>query len=491
MLKKFFALPLLLLLAAAAFSKTIDIYHTSDTHGFYYPREIDNKLIGGFAVLGEFLKHRDNPYLLLDSGDWSTGTAEDKATKGHLSVQLMNMLGYHAVTIGNHESNYGQEAMLKNIGNMKADVLAANLYDKELKGYPANVKPFKIYLVDGKKIAVIGLAMTLDNQLERIKTTDMRRAVKDALDKISKQNPDAVILLAHMSIMDDKHLTDPTPDKVIKGLRGIDIVLGGHVHKIQNEIINNVVYIGSGAELKGLSKITLDFDDDTGRLKDIKAKYIELDAQAIGQDPYVQEAAEAGRLKDLDTVISNAAELISKANISGTNAIDSPLGNIFADFIREYSGADIGMHNTGAVRTDIPKGPITKRLASVVNPFPNKIMVVNVNGKFIRNLARMALKGNKSLFQYSAMTVVYKVDAKGKIKDIIIKVNGAPLDDKKVYSIAINDYIAAGNSEGVMFKKEKNKKLFGTKSIHDLFLEFLQNNQEIRPAPTGRIIVEK
>ena len=88
-----------LLLPVVLFAKTTTIYHTSDTHGFFYPKNGQ----GGFAALAAVLKSGPKDYLLLDSGDFSNGTVEAKNSKGLKAVEFLNEMGYHASTIGNQK----------------------------------------------------------------------------------------------------------------------------------------------------------------------------------------------------------------------------------------------------------------------------------------------------------------------------------------------------------------------------------------------------
>jgi len=491
MLKKLFVLPLLLLLAATAFCKTINIYHTSDTHGQYFPREIDGKQIGGFAALAALVENDPLPHLLLDGGDWSTGTAEASLSRGYLSVQLMNLLNYNATTLGSHENDYKDDALLKNIGAAKFDILAANAYDMDLKTYPAKVKPFKTYLVGGKKIAVIGIARSFGQRWGRIEILNNdKNALKKALRDLEKQKPDAIVVLTTT----DNGQNNPA--NLVKSLKGISLVLSGHTTygAAQSKIINGVTFVRSEDNLKGVSKIALNFNDETGKLESIKPEFITLDTAVTGEEPYVKEVVKSNYKKDLDRPISSANETLFKINPARAEGIiDSPLANIFADLIKNYAKADIAIFNTGNIHNGIEKGPITKRDVLNISSYPNKIMLVNIDGKTLRQLVKEAFKGDRSLFQYSNMQVVYKVkEGKTKPYDILITIDGAPLDDKKIYSAAALDYIALGNSEGAIFKKITDKKPHGNKLASDLFIDYLLRNKAgISPAKTGRIRVEK
>lgn len=488
MLKKFLALSLLLFLGGFCFADTITIYHTSDTHGFYFPRVVDGKNIGGFATLANLIKKESDPYLLLDSGDFSSGTAEAKETKGGASVDFLNKLGYNAVTIGNHEGDFKEEAMLNNIKNLKPDVLALNIYDKKIGSYPQNVKPYAVYNIEGKKIIVIGIAKDPNPNFNRIKTSGERKKLKKIMYEVKPLNPDAVILLIHESIADDKHEATTRPDQIVNGIEGITLVLGGHAHKIiQNKVINGVTFVESGSEMRGVSKIELEFNEKSHKLEEIESEYIPLDTDKIGEDADVKAIAETKRNKELEAVVGNAEEKLYKDSPDLKKGIDSPLGNLFADLIKQQTKADIGLQNTGGVRVDIPKGPVTKRLVSEAFPFPNKTMVVKVNGNFIKKLVLKSLTSERSLFQYSGVEVVYSY--KNKRPELIsLKINGQPVDKDRIYSIAVNDYIAMGNGEGYMFKKVKDKTVFDNRMMSEIFIDFMAANpQGVRAPDVGRI----
>lgn len=492
----FLALPFLLL------AKEIAIYHTSDTHGFYFPRKVANgKTVGGFALVKGYINQFDTPYLLLDSGDFTSGTLEAKESKGAVSVEIMNELPYKATTIGNHEGDFKEDAMLKNLKSFNFDVLAANVYDKKTGTYPEGVKPYNIYEIDGKKIAVIGIAKDPLPDSNRIKTSKGRKELKKALYELSTKPHDYTILIIHNSFADDKHEKDTVTANIIAGLEGIDLVLGGHAHKIINGInakvnsgVNNglngkgVRFVESGSETKGLSHIILDFDDETGKVKDIKIKYVELNAALIKPDQDIQNFVESKRLPGVDEVIGKAAEDI-KLRTDKNDELDSPLGNIFADIIlAQAPKADFALHNTGGVRVDILKGDITKRLITNAFPFPNKVMLVRVNGAFIKKLIAKSIHEKRSLFQFSKNVRVEYRWKHNRAELVSVKVNGQEIDKDKMYQIAVNDYIANGGSEGYMFKKITDKKVITDKYLNEIFTEYVKANpQGIKNTTAGRI----
>ena len=480
-LKKICAALLFLPAAAAGFCAAINIYHTSDTHGYYYPRPDGS---GGFALLAAYLRAENATCrLLLDSGDFTSGTYEAARTNGLLSVQLMNMVGYSAAAIGNHEGDFGQAAMLANIAAAKFDILAANMSGAAL---PAKVQPYKIYEVCGKKIAVIGIAKNPLPAAGGIKTGADTTALKTALGAAKGQKYDAAILLAHSSAEDEFDKKAQKFAASVANAGGVDLMLGGHAHKIvQNKKIKNTVFVESGAELKGFSKIVLDFDDKSGRLASVKSQYTELKAGKSA--PHAEIAAYAAKFydADFDKVLTKAPKDIPNRPAGG-GSMDSPMGNLFADIMRAQSGADIALH--GNLRAGIPKGPVTKRLLFEIYPFPSRIVIAKASGVFIKKFLLKTLKNNRSQFSFSGLSVQYACAGK-KTRLLKVFINGEPLDEGRTYAVAVSDFTAGGQgAAGYMFKQLPDKKIYGDKTLGGFFAGYFERNPaDIMPPETGRI----
>lgn len=488
MLKKsiFFILFLLPVLLSAS---TVDVYHTSDIHGFYFPRNIDGKEKGGFALLAGYLNSQAKPYLLLDSGDFTSGTYEAKKTGGNLSVLFMNELKYNASTVGNHESDFGKDNLLKNIKTAKFDILAANMFDSNTGALMDNVKPYKVYKVNGKRIGVIGLAKAFSPVLDGIRISEDKSSLKKALAEIKNENPDAIILLTHSSINDDKHEDSRSNFNLVKGMEGINVVLGGHAHKIfENKYKEGVLFVESGTALTQLSHIILDFDDATGKLKSAKSELVELAADKYTPDAKIAAFAEEHRDKEMDKVIGKSNELITHYAPKDSGYIDAPLSNLIADLMKSYTGAQIGMQNTGGTRENLVAGDITNRNLYTILPFSNTVCTVKVSGKFIKKLLYSSLRDTRSLFEFSGLDIKYRYKH-NRPELLSVKINGKELEPYTTYILATNDYISKGGSEGFMFKKLKEKPVCYDKTLTNLLTDYLKANPEgIKSPGNGRII---
>ena len=492
-MKKIIIFVSLLCAAFAAWAGEVKIFHTSDVHGFYFPSIVNGQKIGGFAAFAGYLEMQKKPYLLLDSGDFTSGTYEAKKSKGAYSVDFINKLGYNAVTLGNHENDFKDEALLKNIAALKPDILAINAEDRQTKEYPQNIKPYAFYNINGYKIAVIGAGKEFSRESKYIKIRKPRKLLAQVVAEVKAQNPDAVILLIHDSAQDDKHENSYTTIKLTQGL-GIDLVLGGHAHKIiQNRKAGSTVFAESGTALKGITEATLTFDDKTKKLTGIKTEYVLMDNEKIKPSDDMLAFAEERLDKNMEILIGKAQQDIPHRPGTINGGVDTYLGDLFCDIIKNSTGAEIAVINSGAIRKGVQAGDITNRVIEEVLPFQNKIMIVKADGKFVEKLVRKSLKENSSLFQYAGLQVKYSYKNE-RPKIIEISVNGKPLDRSRIYTLAVPDFIAQGNSEGYLFKQIEDKKVFSNAYLADFFIDYIKANKDgIKvPAQAARVIkVEK
>ena len=475
-----------LLLPVVLFAKTTTIYHTSDTHGFFYPKNGQ----GGFAALAAVLKSGPKDYLLLDSGDFSNGTVEAKNSKGLKAVEFMNEMGYHASTIGNHEFDFYEEAVPAILAKSEFAMLAANFFEKDTQKHPAGVLPYKVFEVDGTKIAVIGLGnRNPTKKTVKYMFTKPLVALENALTKVEKENPDVVTVIVHDSLQDDKHGIESYVGDIGRQFSGrVHIVFGGHAHKIfQNTYEKEVLFVESGSNIQYVSQVTVTTDDKTGKFVSAKSQLIPLEIAKTGQDEKILTVGERLREPGVDEVVGQSPAVLTKKPTTQGHR-DGSLDNWIADLGKQYTGVEVFIHNTGGTRVDMPQGPITKRDLIDIHPFDNTVTEMTVSGRFLKSVVLSGLVP-WSRFAFSGLTVTYQVNKKGKVKNLKIWVNGKRLKNRKMYKIATNSYIAGGGSEGYLFKQipDEDKKQVGTKTIRDMMEDGLRAGIKEVPA-TGRIV---
>lgn len=232
------------LTAAAKKQKQLVILHTNDTHSTIMPLNVnlDNKDLagrGGFLRRINMIKEQRQQHpelLLIDSGDFSQGSPYYTLNKGEVEVGLMNIMGYDAATIGNHEFDFGLENMARIFRMANFPILCSN-YDFTGTPVEGTVKPWTIIKRDGVKIGLFAL----DPKLIGLVDTAKCQGVK-YLDPVAKANEMAALLKAKKCdlVICVSHLgwdkVDMNDQIMIAGSRGIDLVLGGHSHTYMKQL---------------------------------------------------------------------------------------------------------------------------------------------------------------------------------------------------------------------------------------------------------------
>lgn len=269
---------LLLFTAVGAYAqKHLEVLHTNDTHSCIMPLNpnlADTAVAGrgGFLRRVAMIKEEraKNPDLLLiDSGDFSQGSPFYTMFKGDVEVGLMNLMGYDAVTIGNHEFDFGLENMARIFKKAKFPVVCAN-YDFTGTCVEGLVKPYVIIKRNGLKIGLFGLSPQLEGLVDLSKCKGVTY-----LDPIEVGNRvaaelkhdkkcDVVICVSHLGWLRPDEMGD---QKLLASSKDIDLVLGGHSHSYFKDLryVNNadgkaVPVDQNGKNAMYVGKLTLSFD---------------------------------------------------------------------------------------------------------------------------------------------------------------------------------------------------------------------------------------
>lgn len=229
----------------AAKKKQLTILHTNDTHSCIFPlnRNLADTAIagrGGFVRRAAMIKkqrEKQPELLLLDSGDFSQGSPYYTMYQGDVEIELMNMMGYDAATIGNHEFDFGVENMARIFKKAKFPIVCAN-YDFTGTPLEGIVKPYVIIQRNGLKIGIFGLSPMLEGLVSEktrmgVKYNDPIRVGNDVAEMLKKEEKcDVVICLSHLGW----GITGVDDTEMMSKTRNIDLVLGGHSHTYFKEL---------------------------------------------------------------------------------------------------------------------------------------------------------------------------------------------------------------------------------------------------------------
>jgi 5'-nucleotidase len=223
-------------------SKTLYVLHSSDTHSRIDPIEskqsVRNANMGGVARKAGFVDQfrKQHPDMLLfDCGDISQGTPYYNMYQGEVEIKAMNLMKYDAMTIGNHEFDFGLDNMARLFKMANFPVICSN-YDFEGTVLEGLVKPYVVIKRNGLKIGLFALCPELEGLVQQSKCEGIvyhkPAAVANRMVMILREQEkcDVVICLSHLGIVPNPGVNDVYDNVVVPQTHGIDLVLGGHTH---------------------------------------------------------------------------------------------------------------------------------------------------------------------------------------------------------------------------------------------------------------------
>ena len=264
--------------------KNITILHTNDVHSHVEPfskdhSEFPNK--GGFerrATLISEIRRQNPNTLLFDAGDIFQGTPYFNFYGGEIEFKLMSMLGYDAITIGNHDFDNGMDGLDKQLPNAKFDIISSN-YDFKNTILESKVSDYKIYNKSGIKIGVFGLGIELEGLVSKdlykeTKYLDPIDIANDTAKKVKEtENCDIVICLSHLGYKYEKFPNKISDLNLAKSTKNIDLIIGGHTHTfmnkpvvVKNNVGNDVLINQVGCFGLYLGRIDFSFDSDNNKI---------------------------------------------------------------------------------------------------------------------------------------------------------------------------------------------------------------------------------
>lgn len=486
-----------MLLSAGFYDEKITVMNTADVHGHivyddsvgeYYSLD-DVSVIMGLPLVKHFVNQvkKENPnMILLDSGDMFHGTNEANIEKGKGVVEVVNLMGYTAMTIGNHDFNFGLDRLKEIKSQLNYPILSANVYQNgELI-----CDEYKIIEIGNKKIGLFGLTtqIAVDYINSRDKSglwiEDPEPAAARVVEKL-KDQVDLIILISHLGDTIDK--------QVIDKVSGIDLVLCGHYHKLYNSVVKYrstyMVEAGGYTTHVGVADLYL----KAGKVAAVSWKiystknkaYIDQNIDQIAQE-YYRQAYESGK------------EVIGRANakLNGIRAQcrsqETNLANLLTDAMKKAGHADLTLMNGGGIRESIPQGDISVYQVSKTLPFTNSLVTVEVKGDKIysaieRGLRKYPGEGNGPFLQVSGISYVFDGSKPAGRRLVKVIKDGQPLDKDKYYRVATNDYLYNGGDDYVEFQ---NTKLisFGA-LLKDVLTNYIKEQKEVAPQEEGRIQV--
>jgi len=514
--------------SGAAFADyTLNILHINDWHSRIESNnkyestcsaddETEGKCFGGAARLVTAIADRrqaleGSNVLLLNGGDNFQGSLFYTTYKGAVEAEFLNQMKFDAMTVGNHEFDDGEEALVPFLDVIKFPVLSANVAASASSKVGDRIKPSMVIEVGGEKIGIVG-AVTNDTPEiaspgPNILIADDIKTITAEVEKLTAEGINKIIALTHVGYPRDKEMIAMIP--------GVDVVVGGHSHSLLSNtddkaegpyptMIDNpegyqVPVTQAASYSKYLGEFSVTFDDN-GVVKEAKGDPILLDSSITPDEGVLARIKELGApIEELKTKIVSASTKDIDGSRDTCRAGECEMGNLVADAMLDRvgdQGVTIAIQNGGGLRASIDSGEVTMGEVLGVLPFQNTLATFELKGSDVvaalENGASQIEEGAGRFAQVAGLRYTFDKDAEAGSRIVSVEVKKGdgfePIDPEAVYSVATNNYMRGGGDGYSIFSSAgMNAYDFGP-GLEQVVADYLAKNNPYTPYTDGRVM---
>ena len=466
----------------------LNIFHTNDIHG-----GVDENI--GFAKFKYFINlaneyTRAEGYLVLDAGDIFHGTPFATVELGESVAQVLKVVGYDAMSPGNHDFNYGQDRLVELGKVADVELLAANV--KTIEGKLRYGDCF-VKEIGGMSVGLFGLTtpetVTKTNPENVVGLTfgteeEIVAEAKLMVQVLQERGVDVIIGLMHMGIDTDSRIKSTT---IASQVDDIDLIIDGHSHSELNqyEIVNGTILTSTGEHFKNVGVVTIQYDLMADEIIKLVPHQISMkQLEKCEEDTEVKSVID--RIKNnqksiLEEVIGTTAIKLEGGRSSVLNG-HTNLGHLLTAAMLNETQADISLINGGTIRDSIDVGMITKGDVLKVLPFSNHIVTVEMTGKqLIEILNKGLVIGSGRFLHFAGLLVEAKLVQEAGCPDryevLSVQFNQQPLELTQTYVVAMNDFMVAGGDDYQMSQSSNLLNSFGT--LDEALISYVKEYGEI------------
>lgn len=492
--------------------QTISILQTTDVHCQIHPHDElfweDNKAVfrktGGYAymatMLNDLKKKNPNTYII-DTGDMFQGSELSVKTTGEAFVPILDALKYDLYLPGNWEVIYGKKQMQSLLGKLNAPKICTNMYHDLGEGKKGELifQPYQIWNVAGAKIGFLGYTDPLvpirqsPVYSKGIIYTKPEENLAHYIDVLKNQeNCSYIIMIAHLGLSQQIALAN------MPECEGVNYILGGDTHeRVRKPIVckyAKVVEPGAFGSFIG----KLDLTVQNGKVTDDNYELLEVASPKIKPDPTIQKLLNEKELvykEHIDTVIGHSTIPLYRYFV-----VENPIDTMILNGLKwKFPEIDIVLSN--GFRFCPPRTtpdqtgniPITNGFIFDMLPVDSTIRTAKTSGKQIKNwlekeLNNVFAKDASKRFggwvvKFKGMEITFNAFGETGKRVQTVTVNGAPIDDSKLYSILACE--REGDPVDMLCRMKgvvdpKNT----TSTLHSVMIDYLKNNSPVTPTPT-------
>ncbi|ATT13881.1 bifunctional UDP-sugar hydrolase/5'-nucleotidase [Salmonella enterica subsp. enterica serovar Enteritidis] len=514
----------------------ITILHTNDHHGHFWRSEYGEYGLAAQKTLVDSIRkevaQEGGSVLLLSGGDINTGGPESDLQDAEPDFRGMNLIGYDAMAVGNHEFDNPLTVLRQQEKWAKFPFLSANIYQKSTG--ERLFKPWAIFTRQDIKIAVIGLTTDDTAKIgnpEYFTDIEFRKPAEEAKVVIQELNmnekPDVIIATTHMGHYDngDHGSNAPGDVEMARSLPAgsLAMIVGGHSQDpvcMASENKKQVNYVpGTPCAPDKQNGIWIvqahewgkyvgraDFEFRNGEMKMVNYQLIPVNLKKKvtwdnGKSErvlYTPEIAENPQMLLLLTPFQNKGKAQLEVKIGSVNGllegdrskvrfVQTNMGRVILAAQIARTGADFGVMSGGGIRDSIEAGDITYKSVLKVQPFGNIVVYADMSGKEVVDYLTAVAQMKPDSGAYPQFANVSFVAKEGKLTEL--KIKGEPVDPAKTYRMATLSFNATG---GDGYPRIDNKPGYVNTGFIDaeVLKEFIQQNSPLDAAaftPKGEV----
>lgn len=451
---------------------------------------------GGFPRLNAvaLAERAANPNTLyLFNGDMLSPSLISGFDLGQNTIDFTNMVPFDLAVPGNHEFDFGPENFFEKMKLSKYPWAAINITKAD--GSPIEgLGGVMMKEVGGLKVALIPVAQ--DTSPEVSSTGDLKFGPTvdmgiEAAKKAREEGADIVVGVVQ---------TNMANDRALMASHAFDVILSGDDHTYATAYDGVTAYVETSVDARLLTPIDLTVEvgeKDGERTISWTPGFRFIDTATVAPHPESQALADK-LTADMDAKLNveigtSETAIDSRRNV--VRAEEATMGNLIADAMRDATGADIALMNGGGIRGDRTYEAgvkLTRRDILTELPFGNLTVVTELPGSQVlaalENAVSQVEKGSGRFAQVSGLTFAYDAAAEPGKRVSEVMVGGAPLEEGKTYSVAVNDYILGG---GDGYSSLGGGKIItgtgGGQLVANDVMAYVEKMGTVKPAVEGRI----
>lgn len=382
----------------------MSIYYINDTHGSFI-RDADN-YEAGISYISKYIKtHRDKYSLTLSGGDMFQGGYESNETRGKIMIEAMNEIGFDAMSLGNHEFDWGEKAIETFATNLDCNIISCNtFYSSDNVTRPNWLSPYTIVQKSGVKVGIIGaiqegietsITGSISNKFYFPSANSYIKEYSTYLRK--DKGCDVIIASFHdaglegssgePSKFSDLTQTDPSTN-----LKYVDAMFFAHDHISKKGTYNGVPYLEAGSNGKyiGIMNLSLSYQNNRYLVSSGTPNVIYAYSNTSEADPNIEAITQKEEYRDMIAHADDPIYIFSKyySKESFTYVVCQAMYWYVNSHKSEFDNVTIyfASHNTGGIRSTVNAGEMTRRKLIKVFPFDNLLSIQVCNSTNISNM---------------------------------------------------------------------------------------------------------